>query len=783
MIKGILIAVTLSIISLMDAYSQGEMIRIRNAVEIDQTDCNGLSKLVILLPYIQSNQYQTVSNFQACSGELLDIPESGDKYLRYIIDEPTISRSDNVFQIFNEFNVLLQAFEFDFSAVHTIYPYNTSSEIFSKFTGQSGDYIVSENPMIQNIGNNLWAEATDIIDYSRKCYEYVATNFSYLNPGTGLYLLQEILNAGGGDCGNLSSIFISLLRNKEIPARHVVTFRPDGSYHVFADFYLENYGWVPVDVTYKQANPEGDYFGKYDGLGIVAHTGVWFEFQRGEGDTYNNPLLQNFHWWYWLSGICSNINASHKILQIPDSGSEPTVSVDLLSPNGAEAWIEGSVHEITWIANGITNINIESSTNNGESYNSIVDSTPAGTGTFIWTVPETPSDNCKVRITAREYPLLSDASENSFSIESPVLDRIEISPSETSLTPAGQVQFTATGYNTLEEITDLNPQWVATGGSISSGGLFTAGTIPGTYKVAASAGGIIGNASITITHGSIFRIDISPTSSTLAIMESQKFTATGYDQWNNEITINPSWSTNGGSISSDGLFSAGTQTGNFTISASDQGINKLSTVVITPGPLSNIVISPSSARINIDETQQFIAMGYDAGNNETAFTPDWTATGGMVNSSDLGHVSSSTAEYKPTEAGNYNITCSDNNSGISGTAEVEVVVPSINFIMEPAKQILLHNYPNPFQASTIIEYSIPVLNESEVPVTLTVYNMEGRKIETLVNEMKQPGQYQTGFPSCNLNHDNGLAQFHEKIFYCRLTIGNSYSISKKMLIK
>ena len=38
---------------------------------------------------------------------------------------------------------------------------------------------------------------------------------------------------------------------------------------MWAEFYLENYGWIPVDVTYKNLNPTGDFFGKYDGNGIV----------------------------------------------------------------------------------------------------------------------------------------------------------------------------------------------------------------------------------------------------------------------------------------------------------------------------------------------------------------------------------------------------------------------------------------------------------------------------------------------------------------------------------
>ncbi|UQT32617.1 transglutaminase-like domain-containing protein [Parabacteroides distasonis] len=47
------------------------------------------------------------------------------------------------------------------------------------------------------------------------------------------------------------------MRAKKIPAKHIVTVRPDGSHHVWADFYLERYGWIPVDVNARLVDPRG----------------------------------------------------------------------------------------------------------------------------------------------------------------------------------------------------------------------------------------------------------------------------------------------------------------------------------------------------------------------------------------------------------------------------------------------------------------------------------------------------------------------------------------------
>lgn len=287
---------------------------IQNGVEIDKSGCDDLTQLVIILPYAQTNQYQTVTNVNSYLGELLDIPETDDKYLRYILSQSDIQNYGNTFEIFYEFDITLNSINFDFGQITEIYPYDTTSDIYLWNTGASGEYIDPDNTIIQAIGDEIWSQSSDIVNYAEHCYEYVAENYDYINANTGLHTLNDILSAGGGDCGNLSSIYVSLLRYKNIPSRHIVTVRPNGTYHIWTDFYLENYGWIPVDVTYKQSNPSGDYFGIYDGNGIVMTKKVWLYLEKTSGDYYYAPLLQNYHWWYWYSsGGCNSINSQHVV--------------------------------------------------------------------------------------------------------------------------------------------------------------------------------------------------------------------------------------------------------------------------------------------------------------------------------------------------------------------------------------------------------------------------------------------------------------------------------------
>jgi hypothetical protein len=181
----------------------------------------------------------------------------------------------------------------------------------------------------------------------------VASHFKYLKPGTGLHTLADILSDGGGDCGNLSSIYISLLRAKGIPARHVVAI---GGNHVWSEFYIQDFGWVPVDVTYKNSTPSGNYFGVYDGKYIVVQKGVAMDYPTYALGTKNFNIFQGFRYWYWTKtnetlSIAKSLSAQQIDTISGDANGDGKVSVTdiavivnhiLSIPNGAGFSIAGA---------------------------------------------------------------------------------------------------------------------------------------------------------------------------------------------------------------------------------------------------------------------------------------------------------------------------------------------------------------------------------------------------------------------------------------------------------
>jgi hypothetical protein len=78
--------------------------------------------------------------------------------------------------------------------------------------------------------------------------------------------------------------------------------------------------------------------------------------------------------------------------------------------------------------------------------------------------------------------------------------------------------------------------------------------------------------------------------------------------------------------------------------------------------------------------------------------------------------------------------------------KVKILVTGIESEESVLKVFSLHqNYPNPFNPETNIKYELPKRSK----VTLTIYNILGQKIKTLVDEEKQPGFYSVKWDGTN----------------------------------
>ncbi|NOX19297.1 MAG: T9SS type A sorting domain-containing protein, partial [Chlorobi bacterium] len=107
---------------------------------------------------------------------------------------------------------------------------------------------------------------------------------------------------------------------------------------------------------------------------------------------------------------------------------------------------------------------------------------------------------------------------------------------------------------------------------------------------------------------------------------------------------------------------------------------------------------------------------------------------------------------------------------IAGTDEfIERTIDEM-VLATPKQFALFNNYPNPFNPSTVIKYSIP----ENGFVELKIFDILGRELRTLVSENKNAGTYQTQFNA------EGLAS---GIYFYKLQSGGKTAVKKLMLLK
>ena len=85
------------------------------------------------------------------------------------------------------------------------------------------------------------------------------------------------------------------------------------------------------------------------------------------------------------------------------------------------------------------------------------------------------------------------------------------------------------------------------------------------------------------------------------------------------------------------------------------------------------------------------------------------------------------------------------------------------------------NYPNPFNPTTTIRFSIPPFEGSSGRiVTVTIYDILGREVATLVNEQLKPGTYEVEWDG---------REFSSGIYFYKLISGNYLETKKMVLLK
>lgn len=251
----------------------------------------------------------------------------------------------------------------------------------------------------------------------------------------------------------------------------------------------------------------------------------------------------------------------------------------------------------------------------------------SGIYTVIVTDPRTGAQGSAIVYVTRENkPIITTTYTN--------IARVEISPKYIELMPGQTIQFRALAYNVIGSQIQLQDRllWNISGGTMNNGGIYRAGTLPGTYSVKVTVRGMTATAKVVINSaiGNVVRIEIAPAQAHLGIYDTVSFTAKGYDNMGNIVGRRPYWEATGGSIDDTGVYRAGATPGSYFVKAIMGEVSTSVPVIVDAVDLGKITVYPHQVTLDPGQIQKFQVVAYNKQGAKISAIPLWNASGGVI---------------------------------------------------------------------------------------------------------------------------------------------------------
>lgn len=219
----------------------GDTLRVWMPVPLDSARCNRQSEVEIL------------------SAEPANYILSGDKSVHNTIyfEAPAPAPGDTAhFEYTGSFITSGQHLSGD-DILAALRPYKTDSETYRKYTAFDNRHIIR----LDSLAHSIVGEETNPFRQSELVFDYIVNTYPWAGAreySTIECIPEYVLTEKHGDCGQVSLLYISLMRTLGVPARWEsgwMLHPGEVNLHDWAEVYFEGIGWLPVDVS----------FGRYSG--------------------------------------------------------------------------------------------------------------------------------------------------------------------------------------------------------------------------------------------------------------------------------------------------------------------------------------------------------------------------------------------------------------------------------------------------------------------------------------------------------------------------------------
>ena len=254
---------------------------------------------------------------------------------------------------------------------------------------------------------------------------------------------------------------------------------------------------------------------------------------------------------------------------------------------------------------------------------------------------------------------------------------VAVSPTAATVVAGSSQSFTCTVTGSSDTACTWSVQEGASGGTVTSGGVYTAPQTAGTYHVVArSHADSTKSAAATVTVTAPpqpIAVTVSPMAATVVAGSSQSFACTVTGSSDKACTWSVQEGASGGTVTSGGVYTGPQTAGTYHVVATshaDSSKSASATMTVTAPPVVSVSVSPSSASLDACQTRTFTATVAGTSNSSVTWSVQEAAAGGTVTS---GGVYSA-----PSTAGTYHVVArSQVDTTKSATATVTVAAERV----------------------------------------------------------------------------------------------------------
>lgn len=210
--------------------------------------------LRVWCPFPVENTRQSNAKLISANCKKLEFSEGKSLHNTVYMEQKAKKGIATVFEYEFSYDVASQYFSPEYIRANKK-PYDISSDLYKRYTSTELPQIVVTEKT-KELAKKIVGNATDPLEQASLIYDWIDAYFPWAGAreySTIENLAQYVLDNGHGDCGQVSLLYITLLRSLGIPAKWEsgwMLHPGKVGMHDWAEVYYEGVGWVPVDMSF-----------------------------------------------------------------------------------------------------------------------------------------------------------------------------------------------------------------------------------------------------------------------------------------------------------------------------------------------------------------------------------------------------------------------------------------------------------------------------------------------------------------------------------------------------